>query len=432
MDHRVGHDSVVNHLITVLANKYLFLYGVISRIGKSTEGEADGPATAGPIDGENPMDFEFTDEQKHWHETVHRFMDHEVGREYTREHDASRQFPEEAYRKMAEQGWLGILVPERLGGLEADPVMYAIFCEAIAKFSLDTAACVMTSMFTAMNIVHNGTDAQREEYLPGFLAGERKFAVSISEPQAGSDAAAVATRARLDDSAWVINGNKVWCSGAHHPNTTIAVLVRTGEDRHGGLSLILVPNDTPGVEIRKMDTLVRRSLGTTEIFFTDARLPRENTIGEVNHGWEYIGQHLEYERLSLAASYVGNARTALNDTIAYTKDRKQFGRSLSSFQVLKHRMAENECEIEAARLLVYNAACKMARGQRAVKEVSMAKVFAAEVAFKTAFNGMQALGGYAQLPEYDMERYFREAKHGMVGGGANEIQRSIIAKEMGL
>jgi len=378
------------------------------------------------------MDFRFTDEQQQWHETLHAFMEKDVGREYTREHDASREFPYEAYKKMAAQGWLGLLLPEELGGLDADPVFYAIFCEAIAKFSLDTAACVMTSMFTATNIVHHGSDAQRQHFLPGFLAGEQKFAVSISEPQAGSDAAAIKTRAVLDGDEWVLNGNKVWCSGAHLPNTTITVLARTAEDRHGGLSMILVPNDTPGLDIRKMNTMVRKSLGTTEIFLTDVRVPVENMIGEVNKGWEYIGQHLEYERLSLAASYVGNARTALDDTIAYTKDRTQFGRSLSSFQVLKHRMVENECELQAARLLVYNAAAKMARGERAIKEVSMAKVFAADVAFKVAFNGMQALGGYAQLPEYDMERYFREAKHGMVGGGTQEIQRSIIAKEMGL
>src|SRR5690606_31892894 len=167
-------------------------------------------------------------------------------------------------------------------------------------------------------------------------------------------------------------------------------------------------------------------------FVDNVRVPKVNRICEVNKGWQYIGEYLEYERLSQAASYVGNARTALDDTINYPKNRHQFGRPLSSFQVLKHRMAENECEVQAARLLVYNAASKMARGERAVKEVSMAKVFAADTAFKVAFNGMQALGGYAQAPEYDMERYFREAKHGMVGGGANEIQRSIIAKEMGL
>jgi alkylation response protein AidB-like acyl-CoA dehydrogenase len=224
----------------------------------------------------------------------------------------------------------------------------------------------------------------------------------------------------------------VWCSGAHLPGATITVFARTGADRYGGLSLILVPNTAQGIKIKKMNTIVRRSLGTTEFFMDDVRVPKENLLGEVGKGWEYIGEHLEHERLSIAASQVGSARTALDDTIRYTKDRKQFGRSLSSFQVLKHRMAEDECELQAARLLVYAAATRMARGERAIKEVSMAKLFASQVLFKIAFNGMQALGGYAQLPEYDMERYFREAKHGMVGGGTNEIQRSIIAKEMGL
>lgn len=378
------------------------------------------------------MDFRFTDEQQLWFDTLTAFMEREVGREYIRTHDESREFPEEAYRKIADKGWLGLLVPEAQGGLEADAVMYAIFCEVIAKYSLDFAAAVMTSMFTATNIAHHGTAEQQAAYLPGFLAGEIKFSVSMTEPGAGSDAASVITRAELDDGHWVLNGNKVFCSGAHLPNTVITVLARTGPDKHRGLSLILVPNTTEGVDVRKLNTIVRRSLGTTEIFLTDARVPERNIIGEPGQGWAYIGDHLEWERLSLAATYVGNARTALEDTINYTKNRTQFGRSLSSFQVLKHRMAENECELSAARLLVYDAATRLARGERALKEVSMAKVYAADVAFKTSFNGMQALGGYSQLPEYDMERYFREAKHAMVGGGTSEIQRSIIAKEMGL
>lgn len=378
------------------------------------------------------MDFRHTEEQEAWRHTLHTFMDRDVGREYTRQHDESREFPYEAYQKIADNGWLGLLIPESHGGLEADPVMYAIFCEAIAKFSLDTAACVMTSMFTAKNIVNHGTSEQQSAYLADYMKGKRKFSVAISEPQAGSDAAAVITRAELDGDQWVLNGNKVWCSGAHLPETVITLLARTGPDRHKGLSLILLPNDTPGLEIRKMQTIVRRSLGTTEFFLTDARVPKANVLGEVGRGWEYIGEHLEYERLGLAASYVGNARTALDDTIRYTKERHQFGRSLSSFQVLRHRMADNECELNAARLLVFSAATKMARGERANKEVSMAKVYAADIAFKIALNGMQALGGYSQLPEYDMERYFREAKHGMVGGGTNEIQRTIIAREMGL
>jgi alkylation response protein AidB-like acyl-CoA dehydrogenase len=316
--------------------------------------------------------------------------------------------------------------------MNADAILYAIFCEAIGKYSLDTAACIMTSMFTANNISRHGTPEQKRTYLAAFLAGRAKFSISISEPQAGSDAAAVKTTARLEGDEWVLNGNKVWCSGAHLPGATITVLARTGTERYDGLSLILVPNTAKGLSIKKMNTIVRKSFGTTEFFMDNVRVPKGNLLGEVGKGWHYINEHLEYERLSIAASQVGNARVALDDTIRYTKDRKQFGRALASFQVLKHRMAENECELEAARLLVYSAASKIARGERAVKEVSMAKVFASEVLFKIAFNGMQALGGYAQLPEYDMERYFREAKHGMVGGGSNEIQRGIIAKEMGL
>ena len=374
----------------------------------------------------------FNEEQVMWQNTLNAFMEKQVGRDYTREHDANREFPWEVYRKMGELGWLGLLLPEKDGGVEADPVMFAIFCEAIAKYSLDTAACMMTSMFTATNISAHGTAAQKEQYLPPFLRGERTFSIAMTEPQSGSDAAAARTKAALVGNEWVLNGSKTFCSGAHLPGATIVILARTGEERYKGLSLFILPNDAPGLTITKLNTIVRRSLGTTQLYLDNVRLPKENLLGEVGEGWKYIGEHLEHERLSLAASYVGNANTALDDTIRYAKDRKAFGKSISEFQVLKHRMVDGAIALEAARLLTYSAANKMARGERAIKEVSMAKVFAVDALFKIAFDGMQALGGYAQLPEQDMERYFREAKHGMVGGGTNEIQRSIIAKELGL
>jgi alkylation response protein AidB-like acyl-CoA dehydrogenase len=378
------------------------------------------------------MDFQFNEEQRMWHNTMHTFMEKEVGREYTRAHDASREFPWEIYKKMGGQGWLGLLLSEEDGGANADPIMFAIFCEAIAKYSLDTAACMMTSMFTATNFAKHGTPAQKEKYLPPFLKGDKTFSIGMTEPQSGSDAAGVLTRAVMEGNEWVINGNKCFISGAHLSGATIVLLARTGEERYKGLSLFVLPNDTKGLTITKLNTIVRRSLGTTQLYLDNVRLPRDALLGELGKGWAYIGEHLEHERLSLAASYVGNAQTALDDTIAYTKQRKAFGKNLSDFQVLKHRMAEDAIHVEAARLLTYSAAAKMARGERAMKEVSMAKVFAVDTLFKTAFNGMQALGGYAQLPEQDMERYMREAKHGMVGGGANEIQKSIIAKEMGI
>lgn len=378
------------------------------------------------------MSIQLNEEQCMWQDTVNAFMEKEVGREYTRAHDASREFPWDVYRKMGQLGWLGLLLPEEDGGVAADPVMFAIFCEAIAKYSLDTAACMMTSMFTATNISAHGTPAQKEKYLPAFLRGERTFSIAISEPQSGSDAAAARTKATREGDEWVLNGNKTWCSGAHIPGTSIVLMARTGEERYKGLSLFILPNDVAGLTITKLNTIVRRSLGTTQLYLDNVRLPAESLIGEVGEGWTYIGEHLEHERLSLAASYIGNAKTALEDTIKYTKDRKAFGRSISEFQVMKHRMVDGAIALEAASLLTYSAAQKMARGERAVKEVSMAKVFAADALFKISFDGMQALGGYSQLPEQDMERYFREAKHAMVGGGTNEIQRSIIAKEMGL
>ncbi len=379
------------------------------------------------------MDYSFTEEQCMWRDVVNGFMDREFGREQTLKHDQNREFPEELYRKMAREGWLGLLIPEDQGGLgmDKDPVMFAIFCEAIGKFSLDTAACIMTSMFTAGNIARHGTPEQRKRYLEPFLAGDAKFSISISEPQSGSDAAGARSTARLDGNEWLVNGSKVWCSGAHHPNTCIAMMLRTGEGRYD-FSVLLVPNDSAGLEIQKMDTLVRRSLGTTSLFMDDLRLPADALLGEVGKGWKYIGEHLDFERLSIAASQIGNARTALDDTVKYLSEREAFGKKLAQFQVLKHRMAEDQARLSAAYYLVYAAASAMARGEKSSALVAQAKLIASQTAFDIATNGMQALGGYAQLPEYHMERYFREAKHGMVGGGTNEILRSIIAKSMGL
>lgn len=379
------------------------------------------------------MDFSFTEEQQMWRDVVNSFMEREFSQELTLKHDQAREFPEELYRKMAKEGWLGLLIPEELGGLgmDSDPVMFAIFCEAIGKYSLDTAACIMTSMFTATNVARHGTAEQRARYLDPFLAGEAKFAISISEPQSGSDAAGARSTAKLDGDEWVVKGSKVWCSGAHHSNTCIAMMLRTGEGRYD-FSVLLIPNDTPGLEVQKMDTLVRRSLGTTSLFMDDLRLPKDALLGEVGKGWKYIGEHLNFERLSIAASQIGNARTCLDDTVRYLSEREAFGKKLSQFQVLKHRLAEDQARLSAAYYLVYAAASAMARGEDATSLVSQAKLITSQTFFDIATNGMQALGGYAQLPEYHMERYFREAKHGMVGGGTNEILRSIIAKSMGL
>lgn len=377
------------------------------------------------------MNF-LSSEQRAWHETVDRFMEKEVTREYIREHDMERSYPYEAYEKIANEGWLRLLIPEDHGGYGGDIFDYALMCEGLGKFGFDFATSVLVPTFTAMNIVKFGSDAQKEAYLEPFMSGAIRFSISISEPNAGSDAASTRTRARRDGAEYVIKGQKLWCSGAAARNVKIAMLVRTDPDaaKHKGLSVLLVPNDTPGLDIRKLPTLARRSTGTTEIFVDDARVPVDCRLGAEGQGWEIITDHLELERIAVAAAYVGNAQTAVDDALAYSHQRVQFDQPIFDFQVIRHMLADMQTQVDAARLLVYRAAELAARHEPCAKEVAMAKLFASETLQTVSRQGMQILGGHSMLPESDMERYFREGMQCTIGGGTSQIQRAIISKAM--
>ncbi|WP_367197504.1 acyl-CoA dehydrogenase family protein [Amorphus sp. 3PC139-8] len=377
------------------------------------------------------MNF-LTSEQKAWRETVDRFMENEITRDYIREHDMERAYPYEAYERIAAEGWLRLLIPEDHGGFGGDIFDYALMCEGLGKFGFDFATSVLVPTFTAMNIVKFGTDAQKEAYLEPFMSGAIRFSISISEPSAGSDAAATRTRARRDGDSYVIKGQKLWCSGAAARDVKIAMLVRTDPDarKHKGLSVLLVPNDTEGLDIRKLPTLARRSTGTTEIFVDDARVPASNLLGAEGQGWEIITDHLELERIAVAAAYVGNAQTAVDDALRYAHERSQFDRAIFDFQVIRHMLADMQTQVDAARLMVYRAAEMAAHQEPCAKEVAMAKLFASETLQTVSRNGMQILGGHSMLPEADMERYFREGMQCTIGGGTSQIQRAIISKAM--
>lgn len=377
------------------------------------------------------MNF-LTDEQQTWFETVNRFMDNEITREYIRHQDMERAYPYEAYERIASEGWLRLLIPEDHGGFGGDIFDYALMCEGLGKYGFDFATSVLVPTFTAMNIVKFGNDAQKEAYLEAFMSGKIRFSISISEPMAGSDAASTRTRARRDGDDYVIKGQKLWCSGAAARDVVIAMLVRTDPDasKHKGLSVLLVPNDTAGLDIRKLPTLARRSTGTTEIFVDDARVPASAILGQQGQGWEIITDHLELERIAVAAAYVGNAQTAVSDALRYAHDREQFDRPIYEFQVLRHMLADMQTQVDAARLLVYRAAEMAAKHEPCAKEVAMAKLFASETLQTVSRNGMQILGGHSMLPESDMERYFREGMQCTIGGGTSQIQRTIIAQGM--
>jgi alkylation response protein AidB-like acyl-CoA dehydrogenase len=371
-------------------------------------------------------------DQQFWLDTVNRFMDDEITLEYIRKCDMAREYPYEGYAKLAEAGWLRLLIPEQYGGSGGSVLEYALMCEGLGKYGFDFAACAVVPTFTAMNIIHYGTDEQREQYLEPFMTGERRFSISISEPSAGSDAAATRTRARRDGDDYVIKGQKLWCSGAAARDVTIAMLVRTDQaaPKHNGLSVLLVPNDTPGLDIRRLPTLSRRATGTTEIFVDDARVPATNRLGLEGQGWEIIGQNLRLERVAISAAYVGNAQTVVDNALRYSRQRLQFDRSISEFQVIRHMLADMQTRVDAARLLVYRAADLVGKGIDCDREVAMAKLYGSEALQDVSRNGMQILGGYSMLPEADMERYFREGMQCTIGGGTSQIQRTLIARSM--
>ena len=379
------------------------------------------------------MNF-LTDEQRMWKEQVDRFMEREIGREYIRRCDINREYPYEGYEKIARQDWLRLLIPEDHGGFGGTIFDYALMCEGLSRYGFDFATGFMVSTFTAMNIVKFGTPSQKEKYLERFMRGEIRFSISISEPQAGSDAANTKTRAIADDDGWRLRGQKLWCSGASAKNAIIAMLVRSdpAAKKHAGLSVFLVPNDSPGLDVRRLPTLSRRATGTTEIFVDDVRVEREQLIGEPGQGWSIITDHLELERIAVSAGYVGNAQQAVDDALRYANERIQFERPIFDFQVIRHMLADMQTQVDAARLLVYRAADMATRGLPCAKEVSMGKLFASETLQTVTRNGMQIMGGHAMLPEADMERYFREGMQSTIGGGTSQIQRTIIAKAMRL
>ena len=376
----------------------------------------------------------FTEEQEIWKKTVNDFMDKEIGKEYCRRVYQNREYPYEFYDKIVKQGWIGVMIPEKYGGSESSVMMYTIMNEALAKYGIDIATSVTLSAFTAMNIVHHGTEEQKEYYMPRVLNGDIRFSISITEPDAGSDAASIITSAKLEGDYFIINGQKVFSSGAHAENNIICMAVRTDKSlpKREGISVLLVPNNLPGIEIRRLDTLARRSTGTNEIFLDNVKVPVKNLLGSLNRGWNVLTGHLDMERVAVAGMNVGNAQTAVDEAVSYAKERIQFGRPIGQFQVIKHMLADMQLEVDAARLLTYRAAAIIDSGLPSRKEVSMAKLYATETLFKVATQGMQIMGGYGTMPDFDMERYFREGKQATIGAGTSQIQRSIIARELGL
>lgn len=380
------------------------------------------------------MNLETTEQQRELRAAIEKVVKASCPPAKVRAWDRDGVFPEEVYRAMVDAGFVAMVVPAAYGGLGSPMSDCAILYEEVARPSVDFATRIALQAWGSMILADFADEKLRREILPRVVRGEVKLSFSLTEPGAGSDAAALTTSARRDGGDWVLRGQKLFSSGAHAPQNIMVVAARTSkrENRHEGLSLFLVPNDLPGVTINKLDVIGRRILGLTEVFFDDVRIPAGHLIGEEGKGWEYVNRHLERERITLAANYIGCARSALEEATAYARERRQFGREIGKFQVIAHGLADMATELEAGRLMTAAAAWRYDQGLPCRKEACMAKLYVSEMLQRVTSAGMQILGGHAYTTDHAMQRHWRDARNATVGGGTSQIQRQLIARELGL
>lgn len=380
------------------------------------------------------MDFAFSDEQRLLRDTVRQLMDTHAPPEYIRRLDREQGYPYELYAAWVEAELLGLAFPEAVGGLGGSAIDLTIVAEELARKSPDFFMAYAGSVFTGLNIVRHGSAEQQREWLPKIFSGAVRMAIAISEPEAGSDIGAMRTYAVRDGDDYVVNGQKLWATGAGARNTVMNVYLKTDRDAHyrAGMSLFLIDNDAPGVELRKLDMLGRRCTGTYEVFFNDVRVPAGRLVGGENHGWECVLSGLQLERVCSAAGSCGGAQAAFDLALAYAKERVQFGRPIGTNQSIAHTLADLATRIDAARTLTWRAAWMLAQGQDALREITMAKLFASETYVAAANAGMQIFGGYGYSMEYDMQRHFRDSRSATIAAGTSEMQRNLLAGLMGL
>jgi alkylation response protein AidB-like acyl-CoA dehydrogenase len=380
------------------------------------------------------VDFGFSDEQRLLRATVRRLMDTHAPPELVRRLDRERAYPYELYDRWVEAGLLALPFPEEYGGLGGSVIDLTVAIEEIARTSADFVMAYAGSVFCGLGILRNGSEEQKREWLPKIARGEVRMAIGISEPDAGSDVGAMRTFAVRDGDAYVVNGQKLWVTGAGSRDAVINLYLKTDREKSArdGSSLLLVDNDASGLEVRKLDMLGRHCTGTYELFFKDVRVPVERRVGGENEGWACLLSGLQVERVCSAAGNCGAAAATVDLALAYAKERVQFGRPIGSNQAIAHRLADMQTAVEAARSLMWRAAWMVESGQDALREITMAKLYASETYAGVTNAGMQIFGGYGYNMEYDMQRHFRDSRAATIAAGTSEMQRNIIAGLMGV
>jgi hypothetical protein len=377
------------------------------------------------------MDFEETAEQAHLRKTVREFAEAELA-PHALEWDEGQIFPREAIRQAAGLGYMGSIFPEEFGGAGLGYIEYAIIVEELAR--IDPAVALIVAAHTSLctnHIYSAGDDEQRRRYLPRLASGEWLGSWSLTEPEAGSDAAGTRTQAVRDGECWVLNGAKTFTTNAHEADVCVAMAVTDRAASQHGISAFIVDKGTPGFRLgRKENKLGMRASPTSEVIFENCRLPQPQLLGRAGAGFIDSLKVLDGGRISIAALSVGTAQGAYEIALRYSQHRRQFGRPISEFQAIQFKLADMAAEIDAARLLTWRAGWMKDRGRRVTRESAIAKLYASEAAVRICDQAVQVLGGYGFIKEYRVEKFYRDVKLCTIGEGTSEIQRLVIARQL--
>jgi hypothetical protein len=378
------------------------------------------------------VDFSFTDEQKHLRRSVREFAESEIA-PHVMEWDEAAHFPSELIPKLAEMGLMGVIFPEGYGGAGLGYIEYVIAIEELARVDGSVGLTVAAHNSLCTNHVYKfGNEEQKRKYVVPLAQGKKLGCWSLTEPEAGSDAGGTRTVAVRRSGGWVLNGAKTFTTNGHYADVCVAMAVTDKEKSSHGISAFVIERGAPGFRPgKKENKLGMRASDTSEVVFNECRVSEGNLLGAEGEGFINSLQVLDGGRISIAALALGMAQGAFEAAASYARNRKQFGRAIAEFQAIQFKLADMETQIEAARLLVYQAAWLADRKDiRFTRESSMAKLYASEVAVSVANEAVQIHGGYGFIKDYPAEKYYRDVKLCTIGEGTSEIQRLVIARQL--
>jgi alkylation response protein AidB-like acyl-CoA dehydrogenase len=377
------------------------------------------------------VDFDYTPEQEQLRREVRKFAAAEIA-PHVSEWDENQTFPLEVIKKLGRLGYMGAIFPEKYGGAELGYVEYAIIIEELSR--VDGSVGIIVAAHTSLcsnHIYKAGTEEQKQKYLTKLATGEWIGCWSLTEPEAGSDAAGTRTTAVRDGNEWVINGSKTFTTNAHYADVCIGMAVTDRTAARHGISAFLVEKDMTGFRAgRKENKLGLRASATGEVIFSNCRVAESQLLGKPGEGFVDSLRILDGGRVSIAALSIGMAQGAYDAALKYSKMRKQFGRPISEFQAIQHKLVDMATKIDASRLLTYRAAKMLDAGKRITRESAMAKLFASESAVWIAGEAVQIFGGYGFIKDYPVEKFYRDVKLCTIGEGTSEIQRLVIARQL--